>query len=205
MNKNQNKNHSRGSAIFTKKMLRHVLFSAFLEFGPVLVFLISFRHMGVYASTVVLMLATMVSTIVTYRLQKRIPYLALYVASITMVFGYLTLHAHAIKFIQMRDTLYDMTCALTLIVGVIINVQFLALVFDPVVPMSTKAWGRLTYLWIGYFIITAVSNETVRRLFSVEAWFLYKGCVVVITALFGLLGLYISYEPKEDNAVVKKY
>ena len=178
-------------------MLRHVLFSAVLEFGPVLLFLISFGHMTIYASTVLLMLSTIVSTVVTYRLQKRIPYLALYVASITIVFGYLTLHSHAIKFIQMRDTLYDITCALTLVVGVIINVQFLAIVFDSVVPMSVRAWTRLTYLWIGYFIVTALCNEIIRRNFSVEAWFLYKGCVVVITALFGLLTLYMSYEPKE--------
>jgi intracellular septation protein len=145
------------------------------------------------------MLSTIVSTVVTYRLQKRIPYLALYVASITTVFGYLTLHRHAIKFIQMRDTLYDTTCALTLILGLIINVQFLKLAFEDVIPMTTRAWKNITYLWIGYFMVAAVSNEIIRRFFSIEAWFVFKGCVVVTTSMFGVLSLYMTYEPKKEH------
>ena len=186
---------------FSKSMFKHVVISSLLEFGPVILFLASFRHLGIYESTLLLMIATIVSTVVTYHTQRRIPYLALYMAALTLVFGYMTMYFHKPKFIQMRDTLYDATCALTLILGIMINVPFLKLGFDKVIPMMDRAWNKLTHLWIGYFILIAVANEIVRRLFPVNVWFDFKGWVVVATAIFGLVALYLSYEPKEEKGV----
>lgn len=183
----------------SKSMLEHVIFSGFLEFGPVLLFLLSFGHVSIYESTTILMIATIISTIVTYRLQKRIPYLALYLAVITLIFGYMTLHFHKVKFIQMRDTLYDVTCALTLITGVIIKVPFLKLAFSEIISMTDRSWNKLTYLWIGYFIFIAMSNELARRFFSLHDWFTFKGWVVIVTCIFGLASLYLSYEEKIEN------
>ena len=184
--------------MFSKPMLRHVIFSTFLEFGPVLLFFNATATAAIYTSTVILMLATIISTIVTYRLQKRIPYLALYVALITIVFGYMTIYSHEVKFIQMRDTLYDITCAVTLLLGVVFNIPFLKLAFHNVIPMTNRAWKRLTYLWIGYFIVNAIANEFVRRFLSLEEWFVFKSCFVLIACLFGLVALYYSYEPVEE-------
>jgi intracellular septation protein len=184
---------------FSKKMLKHVVFSSLLEFGPVIVFLISFEHVRIYEATIILMVATIISTVATYRLQKRIPYLALYVAMITMIFGYMTVHFHKPKFIQMRDTLYDATCALTLIIGILMRVPFLKLAFGEVIPMTPRAWGKITYAWIGYFIIIAVSNEVVRRLFPIHVWFDFKGFVVMATIIFGLLTLYFNYEEHSET------
>jgi intracellular septation protein len=111
----------------------------------------------------------------------------------------MTLHFHKIKFIQMRDTLYDATCALTLIIGVIINVPFLKLAFGQVIPMTQHAWNKLTHLWIGFFILIAVSNEIVRRLFTLHEWFEFKGWAVIATSIFGLIALYISYEAEDGK------
>ena len=177
--------------------LRHVIISMFLEFGPVLLFLASFGKMSVYGSTVLLMTATIISTIVTYRLQKRIPYLALYVAFITILFGYMTIRHHDVKFIQMRDTLYDVTCALTLILGILLRIPFLKLAFHDVIPMTDRAWKKLTFLWVGYFILIALANEFVRRYLEMSEWFAFKGFVVLFTCLFGLFALYIVYEKME--------
>ncbi len=196
---NQKKTH-----FLSKKILRHIILSGFLEFGPVLIFLTAFQYLHIYEATFLLMIATIISTIVTHRVQKRIPYMALYVAAITLVFGYMTLHFHQVKFIQMRDTLYDLTCALTLMVGRIINVPFLKIAFNEVLPMTMRAWNRLTNLWIGYFIIVASSNEIIRRFFSLEGWFEFKGWMVLLTTIFGLVALYLSYEPKEDADLWQK-
>jgi intracellular septation protein len=118
-----------------------------------------------------------------------------------MIFGYMTLHFHKPKFIQMRDTLYDATCALTLITGILIRVPFLKLAFEEVLPMSMRAWNKLTHLWIGYFILIAASNEVVRRLFPLHIWFDFKGWVVVATSIFGIIALYMSYEEKEKGSL----
>lgn len=180
-------------------MFKHVIFSSFLEFGPVILFILSFSRTTIYESTIILMVATIISTIVTYRLQRRIPYLALYLAVITVIFGYMTLHFHKVKFIQMRDTLYDVTCALTLILGILIKVPFLKLAFGEIIAMTDRAWDKLTYLWIGYFLLIATSNEVVRTYFSLHEWFTFKGWIVVTTTIFGLTALYISYEEKDGS------
>ena len=178
-------------------MFSHIVASSLFEFGPVLLFLLSSKFVRIYESTMILMIATIISTIVTYRVQKRIPYVALYVAFITIIFGMLTLHFHKVKFIQMRDTLYDTTAALTLIIGLRFNIRFLALAFEKIIPMTSRAWDKLTCLWIGYFLIIAVSNEFARNFLTVSGWFDFKGVILIVTSLFGFLSLYLSYESKE--------
>lgn len=185
-------------SFFSPRILRHIIFSAFLEFGPVLAFLASTEYLNIYQSTVLLMIATIISTFVTYRVQKRIPFLALYIALITTVFGYLTIYSHDVKFIQMRDTLYDMTCALTLVVGMIFQKPFLKYAFEEVFPLTNRSWNRLTHLWIGYFLITAIANEIVRNFMDFSDWLVFKGAVIAITSVFGLFALYVSFELKDD-------
>lgn len=180
--------------LFPKGTLKKLVFSSLLELGPVIIFLVSSNYMRIYESIILLMIMTIISTVTTYHLQKRIPYLALYVALITIVFGSMTIHFHDVKFIQMRDTLYDATCALTLILGIMINVPFLKLAFERILPMTMRGWNKLTHLWIGFFILTAIGNEIVRRLFSLSEWFEYKGWIIIATSVFGLVSLYLSYE-----------
>lgn len=185
--------------LFSKKLFLQIVSASLLEFGPVLVFIGSFKYLRIYESTMLLMVATIISTIVTYRIQKRIPYLALYVAFMTILFGFMTLHFHKVKFIQMRDSLYDITCAITLLVGLRFNVAFLELAFDKALPMTSRAWARLTYMWAVYFLVIALSNEVIRRMFTLEIWFMFKGSIVVLTSLFGFFSLYLTYESKPKN------
>ncbi len=183
--------------MLSKKLIKHIIFSGLLEFGPVLLFLFSYGHMSLYESTGVLMIATIVSTVATYHIQKRIPYLALYVAILTTIFGFMTLHFRAMKFIQMRDTLYDITCALTLLIGMATNTKVLKLAFHKILPMEDEGWERLTHLWVLFFIILASSNEIVRRLFTLHDWFVFKAWAVFATSMFGLISVYLSYKPKQ--------
>jgi intracellular septation protein len=185
--------------MLTKKIIKHIIFSGLLEFGPVVIFLASFEYLSIYESTFLLMVTTILSTFVTYYLQKRIPYLALYVAMITIIFGYMTIHFQEVKFIQMRDTLYDLTCAITLSLGMFFNIRFLKIAFGNVIPMALPGWDRLTYLWIGYFSVIAISNEIVRRLFSLDDWFLFKESVVICTIIFGFTALFISYQEQKEG------
>lgn len=180
--------------LLTLKTIKKLFSDGLLEFGPIIIFLLSFRYLHIYRATMVLMVVTIISTIITYRKQKRLPYLALYVALLTSVFGYMTLSLHQPRFIQMRDTLYDVTCALTLILGFISNISFLSIAFNSVFPMTRRAWNKFTYAWILFFITNAFLNEFVRRSFSLKQWFEFKGIMVGITIIFGLTVIVLFYE-----------
>lgn len=181
----------------TLALAKRVLMSGLLEFGPILLFLATFDSFHIYRATMILMIATIISTIVTYRLEKRLPYLALYVAFLTIAFGYLTLLHREPKFIQMRDTLYDLTMAFTLLFGLMINIPFLKMAFHQVLPMTLRAWHCLTYAWIGFFLTIAALNEIVRRNYSLGEWFDFKGFMVCVTIVFGFATLYFFYEGEE--------
>jgi intracellular septation protein len=176
-----------------------MLVGTVLEFGPIFVFLGTFPHFHIYVATTFLMIATIVSTIATYALQKRLPYVALYVTLITIIFGYMTIHHREPRFIQMRDTLYDLTCALTLIAGLIADVGFLKMAFDKVLPMTSRAWEKVTYAWIVFFFLSAAVNEYMRRMESLHDWFHYKWLMVPITIIFGLITLSYFYETKDKE------
>lgn len=190
--------------LLTIKTIKKLFSDGLLEFGPIIIFLLSFKYLHIYKATMVLMVVTIISTVITYRKQKRLPYLALYVALLTSIFGYMTLSLHQPRFIQMRDTLYDVTCALTLIIGLITNISFLKIAFDSVFPMTRRAWDRFTYAWIFFFITNAFLNEFIRRTFSLKQWFEFKGFMVVITIIFGLTVIVLFYEKKEELLVSSK-
>lgn len=178
-------------------LLKKILLGGMLEFGPIIIFLLSFNFFHIYQATLILMITTIISTVATYRIQKRLPYLALYVALLTLVFGYMTVMHRAPKFIQIRDTLYDITCALTLLIGLMCRVSFLKIAFENVISMTSRAWHRLTYAWIFFFITIAVMNEYVRRTMTFDQWFDFKVFVVGITLIFGCTVLYVVYEKEK--------
>ncbi len=187
------------SSNITPHIFKKIIIGSILEFGPIILFLISFSHLHIYKATMILMAATIISVWCTYTIQKRIPYLALYVALLTIIFGYITVSHHQPRFIQIRDTIYDVTCALTLLAGLMFNVLFLKLAFEDLLKMTTRAWTKITHSWIVLFLTIATANEYIRRTMSLENWFEFKGFVVIFTIIFGVITLYIFYEKDDKN------
>lgn len=184
---------------FSTAMIGKIIAAAILEFGPIIIFLASFHYLHIYKATFILMIVTIISVFATYSTQKRLPYVALYVALLTLVFGYMTILHHQPKFIQIRDTLYDVTSAVTLLIGLMINTLFLKLSFQEILPMSLRAWNKLTYLWIGFFLVVASMNEYVRRTMTLAQWFEFKSWMVFVTIIFGCITLYLVYEKEEQK------
>ncbi len=188
------------SRLFTPEILKRLLIGSALEFGPIIIFLVSFHYLHIYKATLILMVVTIISTVVTYRVQKRLPYLALYVALLTIGFGYMTISLHQPRFIQMRDTLYDITFALTLLVGLAIDTSFLKFAFNSILPMTNRAWERITYAWAIFFIVNAFLNEYIRRSMPLRDWFDFKSTMVIVTLFFGITTLIMFYEKVSDKA-----
>ena len=188
------------SSFFSSSFLKKLVFAGILEFGPIILFVISYEHFHIYRATCILMLATIVSTIIIYRFQKRLPFIALYIAFLTIIFGFLTISHREPKFIQIRDTLYDVIFALTLIIGLIRSRSFLRMSFNSVLPMTIQAWDRITYSWILFFLCVALANEYIRRTMELSQWFHFKAGMILITILFGIITLFLFYEKEKKIA-----
>ena len=86
-----------------------IIIKCLVEFGPILVFVLSFEKRNFFFATGLLIFLTILSTIYAFFKEKRIPYFALFIAFMTVTFGWLTLEMHDPRFLQIRDTVYDGT------------------------------------------------------------------------------------------------
>lgn len=184
---------------FSQTLLKKILLALVLDFGPVVVFLISFEVFHVYGAIILLMIATIISTFFTFKTQKRLPYVALYVALLTTTFGYISISHRNLDFIQIRDTLYDYTLALTLITGILFKKSLLKMSFGEVVHLSDRAWKKLTNVWILYFFATGTVNEYVRHTYDFRTWVDYKTYVVFLTIVYGVITFFMLYEKGSDT------
>ena len=145
------------------------------------------------------MITTILSTYITFKKQKRIPYVGLYPSLITVIFGFITISYHLPKFIQIRDTLFDLSLGLTLLVAILSGKNILYETLDQSIPMMKSAWRNITYAWIAMYFFNALLNEIIRRNFSFHVWIEYKSWIVFGFIVYGLVTGYIFYRPKEDH------
>ena len=176
--------------IITPKFFRNI----FIEFGPIALFAIFFHILGPFNATRLLMLTAVISTVVVYKLEKRIPYITLYVTFLTILFGYMTLHRQNISFLQIRDSVYDFTLSGTLFVGLLFNSLLLKIALSSYVKLTDKAWKFFTYLWMVFFFINGIINEYVRHNFHVSAWLNYKVIMIIVTIIFTFVALHLTLE-----------
>lgn len=183
------------------KVVLNALPSLIIDFFPVFLFVLIARHGQVYTATIALMLATILATMVVYTKERRLPYITLYICFITILFGTLTVVRHHIGLIQIRDTLYDLSFALLLGLGLIFKVSFLKLSFENILTLSDKGWRKLTYFWIGFFISTTLCNEYMRRFENFRHWISYKEILIPVTIVFGIVTfMYVYLRDKDQPA-----
>lgn len=185
----------------SSKALISFTVNGFLEFGPILVFLLAYDYFHIFKATFVLMIATIIVTVFIFIKQKRLPYASLYLALITTIFGYLTLSHHNPGFIQIRDTVYDVTNAIVLSLALLFEVLLFKIAFDKVMPMTDRAWRKLTWLWIFFFVAAALLNEYIRKHEPLHTWINYKTSMVFVSVIFGFAAIFYTYERKEAVAL----
>ncbi len=189
------------------KTFRQVFIPLLIDFLPLLGFIYFAQEGKIYFATSVLMLLTIVTTLITYVREKRLPYITLYVSFITIFFGTASLHHRDIEFIQLRDTLYDLSLFLAFSIGLIFRVSVLKLSLHKVFSLTDRGWDIMTYGWCFFFLASAILNEYMRRFRSFEDWLLYKEILVPVTVFTAMflyaLSIYhhkkIEYHEKRGN------
>lgn len=183
------------SLLFTKQFFRNTL----LEFSPILLFALAFSLGNPFMATKVLMLSTLVVTVLAFYLEKRIPLIALYVAFLNLVFGFVTLHSRNIHFIEMRDTVYDLTLSFTIFVGLLYKKNVIKLAMKSFMHVPDVVWHRLAVAWGTFFFIAATLNEIVRHNYDVHAWFQFKMSFMLVNIIFGISALYFATKEKGNE------
>ena len=152
-----------------------------VDYGPVLVFFLSYRHfspsdhndpigemLAVIKSTAAFMLAALTALVVSrWRLGRISP--MLWLSTVLIIgFGGLTILLRNPVFIQIKPTAIYLLFGITLLVGVWRGRPFLKYLLEAAFEgLNDAGWLKLSRNWGFFFIALAMLNEVLRQYYNV--------------------------------------
>lgn len=155
-----------------------------LDFGPLLVFFLSYKFAGMIAGTSAFMAAIAVAVLVSkVKLGKVSPMLWLS-AVLVLFFGSLTIYFHDERFIQIKPTIIYAFFALMLLVGWLRGKPLLKYLLGAAYKgLSEEGWLKLSRNWGVFFLAMAAANEGLRAYLSFDSWLSVKVWGVTVVSL----------------------
>ncbi len=155
-----------------------------LDFGPLLVFFLATKFIGMFAGTAAFMAAIAVAVIVSkWRLGKVSPMLWLS-AILVLFFGALTLYFHDPKFIQAKPTIIYSFFAVMLLGGWMRGKPLLRYLLQSAYSgLSEIGWLKLSRNWGIFFAVLAVANHIMAQALSFDTWLTVKVWGVTIASM----------------------
>lgn len=162
-----------------------------LDFGPLLVFFIATKFIGIFAGTATFMAAIAIAVAVSkWRLGKVSPMLWLS-AILVLFFGALTLYFHDPQFIQAKPTIIYGFFAVMLLGGWMRGKPLLRYLLQSAYSgLSEIGWLKLSRNWGLFFLILAGANEVMRATLSFDTWLAVKVWgVTAVSMVFAMANL----------------
>jgi intracellular septation protein len=156
-----------------------------IELGPLVVFFLVYSRAGIYWATGVLMIATVLSLVASWRLFGRLLPMPVVTAVLVVVFGGLTFWLDDPRFIKVKPTIINLLFAGVLFVGLMLRRPLLKMLFGEAFNLTEEGWRKLSVRWALFFLALAALNEVVWRNFSEAAWVNFK--------VFGILPLTLVF------------
>ena len=147
------------------------------DFGPLLVFFIIYfsSENDLKVAIPPFIIATLISLIVIYLLERRIPMVPLTGGILITLFGGLTLYFDNKIFFYMKPTIINLLFAIVLFFGKFFTKKpLLKMFFQNAFDLEDEGWKKLNYRWIGFFIFVAILNEIVWRTQTEVFWVNFK-------------------------------
>lgn len=149
-----------------------------LELGPALAFFLAVRFYDIYAGTIVLFAAGILSTALSWHRERRVPVVPLASLALTLGLGGATLILEQGRFIKMRPTIINSITALALAIGLMKGRVLLRNVLGAGIKAAPAAWRHVTLGAVVFLLLLAGLNEVVWRTMSTETWAGFKAFVI---------------------------
>ena len=163
------------------------------DFGPLLIFFVVYSKSGKNLSAAIppLIIATIIAVLVSYIVEKKIPYVPLIGGIIISLFGGLTLYFDNPIFLYMKPTIVNIIFASILIISkIFFDKNFLKFFLQTAFQLSEAGWNKLNFRWAYFFIFLAILNEFVWRTQPETTWVNFKVWgMLPITFIFTALQL----------------
>jgi intracellular septation protein len=166
-----------------------------LDLGPLIVFFVAFRFLGIYGATAAFMVAVLAALAFGYMRERKLSPMPLFTAVLVVVFGGLTLYLKNDTFIKMKPTVLYGCIGLLLLGGLIFNRLFIKYVFAQAFDLNEEGWRKLTWRWAIFALALAILNEVVWRDLSNAAW--------MVIHVWGFMALVFLFALAQTPLVLK--
>ena len=144
-----------------------------------------------------LIVATIISVLLVWIIEKKVPLIPLISGILISLFGGLTIYFDNPIFIYMKPTIINILFALALFFGkYFTNEPILKKIIGKSMPLSDEGWKILNNRWMYFFIGLAILNELIWRTQSEEFWVNFK--------VWGLLPISFIFTASQIP-LIKKY
>jgi intracellular septation protein len=177
-----------------------------IDFFPIALFVAAYKLHDIYTATAVLMAATVLQTGIIYGIDRKLQTLQKVTLVLVLVFGVLTLVLQDERFIKWKPTV--LYASMAIVLGAALwgwKKNFLQILLGSQLTLPTAVWGRLTVIWVVYFLFMAAINGYVAAYYSTEDWVNFKlwGYIFPVVFIIGQ-GLYIARYIKDDSNEAEK-
>ena len=167
-----------------------------IDIGPLAVFFIFYSRGDLKSAIIPFMIATIISVLFSYIMEKKIPVMPTVGALIIIIFGGHTFYFDNEVFFKMKPTIINLLFALILYGGMIVKKPLLKFLLGAAIKLEDEGWKILTQRWISFFIALAILNEIVWRTQSTDIWVNFK--------VFGILPITFIFTMTQFP-LIKKY
>jgi len=165
------------------------------DFGPLLIFFVVYSKSGKNLSAAIppLIVATIIAVLVSYIIEKKIPYVPLIGGIVISIFGGLTLYFDNPVFLYMKPTIINILFGLILTFeGFFTKEHLMKKMLGKSISLSDEGWGVLTVRWIFFFFALALLNEYIWRTQTEEFWVNFKVWgILPITFIFTAFQIFV--------------
>tara|TARA_B100000029_G_scaffold469043_1_gene506561 strand:- start:2092 stop:2643 length:552 start_codon:yes stop_codon:yes gene_type:complete len=147
------------------------------DFGPLLVFFIMYfkNNQDLKIAIPPFVIATLISLVIVYFLEKKLPMVPLVSGILITLFGGLTLYFDNKIFFYMKPTIINILFAGILFFGkYFTDKPLLKIFFQNSLNLENEGWIKLNSRWIYFFLFVALLNEFVWRTQSEVFWVNFK-------------------------------
>jgi intracellular septation protein len=155
-----------------------------VEYGPIVLFFISYKIWGLMPATAVLIAASVAAVIIGFMRARRLPWAPIITTAIVVVFGGLTLIFHNDTFIKMKPTVVYTLFAVTLWGGLLFKMPIMERLMGASLKMDHAGWRKLEARFALFCAGMAVLNEVVWRTQTEDFWVNFKFGSIFLTFLF---------------------
>ena len=168
------------------------------DFGPLLIFFFFYYDSNKDLKVAIppFIIATIISLVVVWFLEKKIPMVPLLGGVLITFFGGLTIYFDNPVFIYIKPTIINLLFGLALLFGKFFTDEpILKKMLGKSISLTDEGWSILNKRWMIFFFVVAILNELVWRTQSEEFWVNFK--------VWGLLPITFNFTAFQVSIITK--